>query len=303
MKIKKLLMFSRFVSRSFKQSIPLIQRRTITPFFQKFSTLQSKHDNFLKEPKVEVVDNVDDGSLAATINQDTGLTNFVKRVYLTAGATITSSLTFGGLIGLGMPEFVSMAAIPMLGGGFFLAIGGCIGMDKTDYTINNEKTLMTNSFERQLSFGAVVCGMTLVLAPVVPIIHGIDPTIWPTATLLSIGTMGLATAWAHRQPAGALLSWQKPMMFGLGGLVCTGLTAVVGNYFFPGNMFFETLHNIDIYGGIILFTGMTAYETHVAVKMYQNGKPDHLICALNVYLDFINLLIRIAEALAKAKKD
>jgi FtsH-binding integral membrane protein len=59
---------------------------------------------------------------------------------------------------------------------------------------------------------------------------------------------------------------------------------------------------VDTYGGILLFTAMNAYDTQLAMARYRDGDADHLGCATDLFLNFMNLLIRIMEALAKAQE-
>ena len=92
-------------------------------------------------------------------------------------------------------------------------------------------------------------------------------------------------------------------MGGLVGLVGMGLVGLGSQLIFGPTMFSMALHSIDTYAGIVLFTAMSAYDTHKSIEMYENKDPDHLGCAINLYLDFINLLIRIMEVMAKIKKD
>jgi FtsH-binding integral membrane protein len=234
------------------------------------------------------------------VGRDVGLSEFVKRVYLTTGVGITGSL--GTAWGLALFGLAEQFPIELMGGGFVAAIAGCIGMGYTKYEVNRDKTQSENSQGRLMSFGAITAGMSMSIAPVIPIFHEIDPMILPTATLLSLGTMGAATFYAYSRPPGALMSWQTPLMVGLGGLCGVSLTALGSMYFYGPNPFSEMLHTVDVYGGIVFFSVFTAYETQAAVAMYQKGDPDHLGCAVNLYLDFMNLLIRFAEALAKAKR-
>lgn len=49
--------------------------------------------------------------------------------------------------------------------------------------------------------------------------------------------------------------------------------------------------------------GITAYDTQHAIDAYNNKEPDHLGHATNFYLDFMNIFIRVLEALAKAQLD
>ena len=68
------------------------------------------------------------------------------------------------------------------------------------------------------------------------------------------------------------------------------------------NAFSDAWFSLDTYGGIVVFSGMTAYDTHVAIKMYKDGIPDHLECATQLYLNFVNILIRFIEILSRMKQ-
>jgi len=90
---------------------------------------------------------------------------------------------------------------------------------------------------------------------------------------------------------------------GLLSLIGCGLTAIVTNAIIGPNVFSSMLHSIDLYVGIPLFAGFVAYDTHVAIEMYKNKDPDHLGCSANMYLDFMNILVRMIELMSKFKKD
>lgn len=68
-------------------------------------------------------------------------------------------------------------------------------------------------------------------------------------------------------------------------------------------MYSDLWMNVDIYGGIVLFTGIITYDMYIAEKLYREGNHDHLGCSTKLYLDFINILIRIITIIAKAKQN
>ena len=41
-----------------------------------------------------------------------------------------------------------------------------------------------------------------------------------------------------------------------------------------------------------------AYDTHYAIDQFKKGEPDHLQFSLQLFLNFINLLLRIMELMA-----
>lgn len=239
-------------------------------------------------------------SLRETIARDVGLQQFLGRVYLTAGCGIATTLTVPIVAQTLAPEFVDSTALALLFGGAATSLAASVALERTKYTIDNAETRSINSMPRRLSFGLLIGGVSTMLTPFSQVISEISPSIWPTATVLSLATMGVATAWARSRPLGSLLTWQGPMYGGLAALLSTGVSALVAQAFFPSSGVAVLLHSIDVYGGIALFTALTAYETHKATEMYLNGNPDHMGCAVHVYLDFLNLLLRIADVLAKA---
>lgn len=62
-------------------------------------------------------------------------------------------------------------------------------------------------------------------------------------------------------------------------------------------------HIISLYGGIPLFTGLIAYDTHKSIEKYNSGDPDHLGCSVELYLDFMNLFVRFVEIIGKIQNN
>lgn len=58
-------------------------------------------------------------------------------------------------------------------------------------------------------------------------------------------------------------------------------------------MFSSCLHRVDTFAGIGIFSAMIAYDTHVALKSYEEGNADHLLTSLDFALDFWNILVRV----------
>jgi len=96
-----------------------------------------------------------------------------------------------------------------------------------------------------------------------------------------------------------LASMGSFLIMGLWGLV---IASVV-------NMFMQStqLQMILSYVGVLLFTGLTAYDVHVAKRIYdENDSADTtsrkaIIGALTLYLDFINLFISLLRVLGNRR--
>ena len=271
--------------------------------FPKYSPYVSKHEmNKIHKSK--------GGSITAIteiINepdaQVTGIKKFLGRVYGCTGLSIAATLG----IAQGMSYYGTALEYPIhcFGGGIVMAFGGLAGIMFSKYRVlqDDQGLRSENQPARLLSYGALVTGMSLTLSPMVEMCNEMSPTILPIATGLSLFTMAGASLFAYTRPTDSLLVWKAPLMGGLFGLVGVSFSALIGGWIFGfDNAIIPLLHNVDLYGGIVLFTGLTAYDTHVAIDMYKRKDPDHLGISVDMYLDFMNLLIRIMEVVAKSKQ-
>ena len=239
----------------------------------------------------------------AKIDHNRGLANFMKTTYLTTGIGISSSIVLA--LAADYSGFALQHPGICLGGGIIAAFAGIFGLSSTKYHIWNSKEGLTstNSLERRASFAALTAGMGLSIAPMVSVVSEISPKILPMSAALSLATMGGASLYAYRSENAKLLRLKAPLMGALTGLVGMGLVALGSGFLFGNNMFLQMLHHVDTYAGIALFTAFTAYDTHVAIDRYEKGDPDHLGCATDFYLDFMNFLVRFMEIVAKMKKN
>ena len=237
-----------------------------------------------------------------TVNQDTGMQRFLGRVYGTTGVSIAATLAGAQLLSY---SDLALAFGPNLFGGMALVFGGIGGMMLTKYRVVSDKDGLRaeNIPARIASYSALVAGMTLTASPMVGICNEIDPMIMPIATGASLFTMGGASLYAYMKPTDSLLTWKAPLMGGLFGLVGVSLSALVGGMIFGHQQLaVQLLHNVDLYGGVGLFSALTAYDTHRAIQVYKDKDPDHLGVATDFYLDFVNLWIRFMEIVAKSRR-
>ena len=81
-------------------------------------------------------------------------------------------------------------------------------------------------------------------------------------------------------------------LLGLIGLQVVGLlTALV----MGPNPLSMMLFRADNYIGIALFSVFIAYDTHIAIKMYEEKQADHLGMSIQFLLDFWNILVRLVS--------
>lgn len=116
-----------------------------------------------------------------------------------------------------------------------------------------------------------------------------------------MGIFGGASAVAYALPKDKMLGYGKIFGGSLLGLIAMNLIGLGSAYFMGPNAFSSLLFTIDNYAGILLFSGLIAYDTHVAIKQYEMGNADHLGVSVQLVLDFWNLLLRIMQIMARMK--
>lgn len=252
------------------------------------------------------------------INQNLGLREFISKTYRWTGGGIVGSLTLANLLAVAVPEISTNLALPMLGGGFVLAMGSCFVVDYGKYTVHSVKRMIRersnsnpteveflysiNTSIRQAGFAGIITGVSMSIAPMVAQVNELSPDILPTATLLSTLVFGGSIIAAKMCKNGSALVWQAPLFGSLMGLIGLGCINIGSLLIFGPNVVSDALSNIDAYGGVVLFSGIIAYDTHKAIERYEKRDPDHLGCAIELYLDFMNLLVRIMKILADSKR-
>jgi FtsH-binding integral membrane protein len=90
----------------------------------------------------------------------------------------------------------------------------------------------------------------------------------------------------------SLLPYGSALYTGLWGMIGVGIMSIIS----PALGFHQVgllLHNIDLYGGVMLFTVYNAYDTHVIINAFENGKKDHIGHAVNYSLNAINIYYSI----------
>jgi len=101
--------------------------------------------------------------------------------------------------------------------------------------------------------------------------------------------------WQHfflREDHGSI--WEEHFFSGLALLLCFS----IANRFFQNSVAFS----IEIYLGLFLFVGFVIFDTQLIVEKAINGDRDYTIHALELFLDFMNIFIRILIILARKKR-
>lgn len=119
---------------------------------------------------------------------------------------------------------------------------------------------------------------------------------WYTAGVVG----GLSTV-AMCAPSGEFLSLRAPLAMGLGAVFAASLA---GMFLSPATALGAGLQSLSLYGGLIVFSGFMLYDTQAIVKRAETHPPygfkpyDPINSAISVYLDVLNIFMRIAMILA-----
>jgi len=115
--------------------------------------------------------------------------------------------------------------------------------------------------------------------------------------LAAISTLAVFTAMSLV----ALFSRERSYLY-LGGMLATGLNVLLfssfANYFFRSPLFF----NVELYFGLILFVGYVVFDTQLIIEKAKCGDEDYFSHALELFLDLLNIFVRLLIFFAKDKK-
>jgi len=134
----------------------------------------------------------------------------------------------------------------------------------------------------------------LSIGPLLQNVIEIDPSLVTTAFL---GTVCIFASFS----ASAYFAERRSYLF-LGGILGTSLSSllVLGLM----NMFIRSplVFNIGLYFGLLVFCGFVIFDTQLIIEKAYSGHKDFVWDALELFLDFINIFIRLLIILTKDKK-
>jgi growth hormone-inducible transmembrane protein len=114
------------------------------------------------------------------------------------------------------------------------------------------------------------------------------------ATACIVSVLSLAAVNCNSR---TLVYCEGPLSIGLGVIVW----ASIGSFIFGSEM----LHDVSLYGGLLVFGGLMLTDTNKLIKNVEELSEknfDPINESINIYLNIINIFIRILEILSKNKK-
>ena len=290
--------------------------RTLSRSFQKFplykthlsvlSPLASLNASFAvskRKPKPHEVfksPELDPNSAAYSVMQHVGLQKHLNAMYR------TTVLSFGGALGISYLTVASNFAL--FSPGFCLMGGGigslvsviafmftkCKNKMVTDANGNHYLT-SENSLARQAIYGTFIGCSGVMMAPLLGHYFMVNSMIIPTALALTTTICSGSSLYAYTKPKDSLLWLGGPLTGALVALIGVQFASLGASWIYGPNMFSLLAHRMDLYVGTGIFTAFVAYDTHVAIKSYEEGNADHLGASLSMFLNFQNIFIRMLQ--------
>jgi len=224
---------------------------------------------------------------------DVQLNGFLTKIYTTTGWGILGMLGSAQLLtasGLAL----GMSPMYLAGGGMLTAVGSTIAMGRMQpvYAATDERGLVAiDPPARQAAFAGTCIGFGMMTAPMFAFMSATNPTVIPAAAVAALGTMSGAGLYALNSKSSSINAWGPALSGGLLGLIGVGVGGIAASYLgYPQAA--AALHSVSTYGGVVIFAGLTAYDTKVAVDMHAAGQPDHLLAASQLFMNFSNLFMR-----------
>jgi len=133
----------------------------------------------------------------------------------------------------------------------------------------------------------------LSLGPLLLQVADIDPSIITTALL---GTVCIFTCFS----ASAYYAQRRSYLF-LGGLLGSSLSMMIMLGFM--NIFFRSvvIMNVLLYVGLLVFCGFVMFDTQLIIEKAALGNKDFIWDSLELFLDFVNIFVRLLVILGKDK--
>lgn len=242
------------------------------------------------------------------ISKNVGVNKFLTRVYTTTGLSFFGALGTSYTI-MSVPA-LSMMMTPLAIGGIVASLVGILSTSymKPTYVKEWEKIGPTEKIEyirsvdsplRKALFGLGVMGLGMSSTPLLALATAMSPTIVPTCLGLTGAIFGGASLVAYNMKKDSMLRYSGVLMGSLVGLIGLQLVGLASALVVGPNPFSLLLFNASNYIGIGLFSVFIAYDTHVSIKMYENGEPDQIGMATQFLLDIWNIFTDLLRIFTK----
>nr|XP_018911753.1 PREDICTED: growth hormone-inducible transmembrane protein-like [Bemisia tabaci] len=208
---------------------------------------------------------------------------------------------FGGSVALtaatALSVFRSPTMLRMVSGNSIMAIGASLVAMIGSGMLVQSLPYEPGFGKKQLAWMAHTAILGAVIAPIC-LLGG---PILMRASWYTAGVVGGLSTVAACAPSDRFLNMGGPLAIGLGVVFASSL----GSMFLPPTGALGAgLYSISLYGGLLLFSGFLLYDTQRIVRKAETHSPyapvpyDPINASISIYLDTVNIFIRIATILA-----
>lgn len=284
-------------------------RRTFRPNFFPLTSRNPLSSSPFSSSHPKPSSHLDPSSTAHAIKSELGLQKYLSKVYSTTFLSLWSSFGVSYLCTASNIALTYPSLCIGLGGlGGFLSIFA-FGLSSYQNKVmldQQGKQFLTSvrSKPRKFFYAAFVGSFGIMMSPVLAKYFLLNPLLIPMAIGTSAWICVGSLLYALRKPKDSLLWLGGPLSGLLLSLVIMQSISGVSVWLYGPNLFSMLAFQLDIYLGSALFTAFVAYDTHAAVRNYGEGNADYLGDAMNMFLNYQNILVRVMEILRKiyAKK-
>lgn len=217
--------------------------------------------------------------------QEIQMQRFLSKTYLTTGGGVIGYFAAAQLLGPLMTPGLA------LGGGFIAALGSStyINMTRPQYIYSEQDSgvIAVDRTARLAAFATLFASFGVMSSPLINYMFYANPTVVGAALFSSVATMAGASAYALTTKRDFTI-YGGALTGGLFGLIAVSLGGLGAEYL-GYHSFASSMHSLTSYGSIIIFTSLTAYDTQIALRLAQEGQPDHLRAATQFFMNFANL--------------
>lgn len=225
---------------------------------------------------------------------ETGEQRYLKSIsgYTTRSIGLASAMGFAGYhIGMHLTSDLNMLAF---GGAFGASMYAIVKMNSIPVPVKDDSWHPPEAVvpkEKLRAFDLFSLSMGVVALPAV----FIYPHAVPHAAMAALAVTGGSVFGATVIPPNKALSLGVPLFGGLCGLLVINLS----------NIFIQSplLHDVNLYGGVGLFTLYSIFDYHEALQRYRDGQLDPIYSATNFSLNIINLFVRFVQIFGRKSYD
>jgi len=123
------------------------------------------------------------------------------------------------------------------------------------------------------------------LGPLLSMAIRMNPTIVPSAMMLTSAIFACFTGAALFAPDGKYLYLGGTLLSGLSTLMFLGFL----NIFFQSQLLFQ----VHIYIGLAIFCGFVMFDTQVIIRKARNGDKDFIAHSLDLFIDFVQIFRKV----------